>query len=227
MRYPSAVGGFLEVGVDESGRGTLISAVVAGAAVMPPLEHFPEGPDRDMYLSITDSKKLTAKRRDALEEFIKTHANAWGVGIVGAADVDKINILQAAFKAMHQAIAAVVEKLPQPQPHPHPLRILVDGNRFKPYGDLPYECIVKGDAKVLSIAAGSILAKTEHDRIIRGLVKADPTTYAKYDLLNNMGYATKKHVAAIKEHGLTPEHRKSFRLKEVFIPRAYWEIAGC
>ena len=209
MRYPSAGGGFLEVGVDESGRGTLISAVVAGAAVMPPLEHFPEGPDRDIYLSITDSKKLTAKRRDALEEFIKIHATAWGVGVVGAAEVDEINILQAAFKAMHAAIAAVVEKLPQPQP----LRVLVDGNRFKPYCDLPYECIVKGDAKVLSIAAGSILAKTEHDRIIRGLVKADPTTYAKYDLLNNMGYATKKHVAAIKEHGLTPEHRKSFQLK--------------
>jgi ribonuclease HII len=187
---------------------------------MPPLEHFPEGPDRDMYLAIADSKKLTAKRRDALEEFIKTHAVAWGVGVVGAAEVDEINILQAAFKAMHVAIAAVVEKLPQ---QPQPLRVLVDGNRFKPYGDLPYECIVKGDANVLSIAAGSILAKTEHDRIIRDLVEEDPTTYAKYDLLNNMGYATKKHVAAIKEYGLTPEHRKSFHLKK--LTQCAWETA--
>ena len=226
MRYPSADGGFLEVGVDESGRGTLISAVVAGAAVMPPLEHFPEGPDRDMYLSITDSKKLTAKRRDALEKFIKTHAVAWGVGVVGAVEVDEINILQAAFKAMHVAIAAVVEKLPSDTKQPQPLRVrvLVDGNRFKPYGDLPYECIVKGDANVLSIAAGSILAKTEHDRIIRDLVEEDPTTYAKYDLLNNMGYATKKHVAAIKEYGLTPEHRKSFHLKKL-TQCASWEPA--
>ena len=212
MRYPSQDAGgqkYLEVGVDESGRATLISAVVAGAVIMPSPDQFEPGPDRDLYLSITDSKKLTSKRRELLEEFIKKHAVAWGVGVVGAAEVDEINILQAAFKAMHKALDTVVEKLESESRSR--LRVLVDGNRFKPYGDIPYECIVKGDSKVLSIAAGSILAKTEHDRIIRSLVVSDPV-YAKYDLLNNMGYATKKHIAAIKEHGLSAEHRKSFKI---------------
>jgi len=207
MKFPDGI--TLEVGIDESGRGSVISAVVAGAVIMPPLSHF-EGQDqaKELYLAITDSKKLTEKRRDKLEEFIKEHAVAWGVGVVHAAEIDQINILQAAFKAMHIALDQVAAKTAF-------ARILVDGNGFKPYGSVPYECIVKGDAKVLSIAAGSILAKTEHDRIIRSLVKSDPDIYMKYDLLNNMGYATKKHIAAIKENGLSPEHRRTFVLKSL------------
>lgn len=210
MRLPSEVPEDpIEVGVDESGRGSLISVVVAGAVIMPPISAIPES-QRSLYMAITDSKKLTAAKRTALALFIKTHARAWGVGVVDATEIDRINILQATMKAMHIALDQVIDKHPFAQ-------ILVDGNRFTQYKHndvvVPAECIVKGDAKILSIAAASILAKTTHDQIITDLVASDPDVYQRYSLLSNMGYGTKKHIEAIREHGLTPQHRKSFVIK--------------
>jgi ribonuclease HII len=205
MRYPTSE--FVEIGVDESGRGSLISAVVAGAVIMPPLSDLKTEEDRQMYLLIADSKQLSKTKRDTLEIFIKRVAVAWGVGIVHAHEIDNTNILQATYKAMHSAIADVVSKSGKQID-----KLLIDGNRFKPFADYKYECIVKGDANVLSIAAASILAKTEHDRIIVELVASDPEMYNKYGLLNNMGYGTKKHMDAIREYGITPQHRQSFTL---------------
>jgi ribonuclease HII len=206
MRFPDEA--VFEVGVDESGRGSVISVVVAGAAIMPPLTAITNEADRKLYLAITDSKKVTKQRRDILVEFIKRVAVAWGVGIVDAEEIDEINILQATYKAMHQALDAVART--------HDIqKILVDGNRFKQYRDIPHTCIIKGDANVLSIAAGSIIAKTTHDDIIQTLVSSDPDMYSKYDLLNNMGYATKRHIQAIQTHGLTPKHRRTFVLKSL------------
>jgi ribonuclease HII len=206
MRVPID-GGPVEVGVDESGRGSVISAVVAGAVVMPPLSTIPDDL-KPLYATITDSKKLGAKKREELAQFIKTHAIAWGVGVVHETEIDSINILNATMKAMHIALDAVTSTCAVDA-------LLVDGNRFKSYKNIPHECIVKGDATVLCIAAGSILAKTEHDKIIRELIASDPDTYTKYDLLKNMGYATPKHIKAIQTHGITPAHRKSFVIKSL------------
>jgi ribonuclease HII len=206
MRYPTT--DVVEVGIDESGRGSLISAVVAGAAIMPPLSAMHTEEDRQMYVLIADSKKLSVTKRNTLESFIKRIAIAWGVGIVHAHEIDNTNILEATYKAMHMAIEEVISKCGQPPT----LTLLVDGNRFKPFSNYPFECIVKGDANVLSIAAASILAKTAHDRIIVDLVESDPDTYNKYGLLQNMGYGTKKHMDAIREHGVTSQHRQSFAL---------------
>lgn len=214
MRFPQEDDGFLEVGVDESGRGSVISAVVAGAVVMPPLSSL-AAEDHAMYMQIRDSKKLSAAKRESLAEFIRDKAVAWGVGVIHEKEVDELNILNATYKAMHMAIKHCIATLPQSSTPPQDVRLAIDGNRFKPYADYKYECIVKGDDKVLSIAAASILAKTTHDKIIRDLVASDPDLYGKYDLISNMGYATAKHVAAIKQHGLTPAHRRSYTIKSL------------
>lgn len=209
MRLPSEVPTDpLEIGVDESGRGSIISSVVAGAVVMPPLSAIPDD-KLPLYMAITDSKALSAKRRDQLAAFIKEYAIAWGVGVVNAAEVDRVNILQATYNAMHHAIEQVMNTIDQ-RAH---TRILVDGNRFRPYKDIESECIVKGDAKELCIAAASIVAKTTHDQIIKDLVASDPDTYTRYGLLSNMGYGTKAHIEAIGKYGYTSEHRRSFKLK--------------
>jgi ribonuclease HII len=215
MRFPRD--DVIEIGIDESGRGSIISVVVAGAAVMPPISEIPED-EHALYMAITDSKKLTEAKRDKLAEFIKRRALAWGVGVVDAEEIDEMNILNATYKAMHAAADQVVSKLNERSCYVHAL--LVDGNRFKPYtipgrGVVPSECIVKGDATVMCIAAASILAKTEHDRIIKALVASDTDTYGKYGLLKNMGYGTKHHIDAIRAHGLTPKHRRSFVIKSL------------
>lgn len=204
MRFPQD--SRVEVGVDESGRGSIISVVVAGAVIMPPYEHLVNEHDKRMYMSITDSKKLSKTARSTLEEFIKRVARAWAVGVVDAQEIDEINILNATYKAMHYALNGIADKTQFNL-------ILVDGNRFLRYKDVPHECIVKGDANVLSIAAASILAKTEHDRIIEALVASNPDLYNHYGLLKNMGYGTAQHIQAIKKHGLTEQHRKSFVIK--------------
>lgn len=218
-----------EIGVDESGRGSIISAVVAGAVVMPPLSMFSgDEPMMAQYLAIKDSKKLTPSKREKLADFIQQHAVAWGVGVIDEAEIDKINILNATYKAMHSAISQCLDKLDckNTPTQPRGVKLLIDGNRFKPYvrnesqnaAIIPYECIVKGDDKEVCIAAGSILAKTYHDKIIRDLVASDPDTYAKYDLIKNMGYATAKHIDAIKKNGLSAAHRKSYVLKSLTPP---------
>ena len=180
----------IEAGCDEAGRGCLAGSVYAAAVILPP--------DYQNEL-LNDSKKLTAKKRYALREEIERDAIAWAVGIVTPEEIDKINILNASFLAMHRALDQLSVR---------PEAVIVDGNRFKPYQDLPSTTIVKGDGKYLSIAAASILAKTYRDDYMLSLAEE----YPQYDWQSNMGYPTKKHRQAILEHGITPYHRKSYNL---------------
>ena len=180
----------IEAGCDEAGRGCLAGSVYAAAVILPP--------DYQNEL-LNDSKKQTAKKRYALREEIERDAIAWAVGIVTPEEIDKINILNASFLAMHRALDQLKVR---------PEAVIVDGNRFKPYQDLPSTTIVKGDGKYLSIAAASILAKTYRDDYMLSLAEE----YPQYDWQSNMGYPTKKHRQAIREHGITPYHRKSYNL---------------
>ena len=180
----------IEAGCDEAGRGCLAGSVYAAAVILPS--------DYQNEL-LNDSKKLTAKKRYALREEIERDAIAWAVGIVTPEEIDKINILNASFLAMRRALDQLQVR---------PEAVIVDGNRFKPYQDLPSTTIVKGDGKYLSIAAASILAKTYRDDYMLSLAEE----YPQYDWQSNMGYPTKKHRQAIREHGITPYHRKSYNL---------------
>ncbi|WP_455093866.1 ribonuclease HII [Prevotella histicola] len=180
----------VEAGCDEAGRGCLAGSVYAAAVILPP--------DYENDL-LNDSKKLTAKKRYALREVIQRDALAWAVGIVTPEEIDKINILNASFLAMHRALDQLSLR---------PEAVIVDGNRFRPYQDLPFTTIVKGDGKYLSIAAASVLAKTYRDDYMLSLAKE----YPQYDWQSNMGYPTKKHRQAIRDHGITPYHRKSYNL---------------
>lgn len=180
----------IEAGCDEAGRGCLAGSVYAAAVILPP--------DYQNEL-LNDSKKLTAKKRYTLREEIERDAIAWAVGIVTPEEIDKINILNASFLAMHRALDQLKVR---------PEAVIVDGNRFKPYQDLPSTSIIKGDGKYLSIAAASILAKTCRDDYMLSLAEE----YPQYDWQSNMGYPTKKHRQAIREHGITPYHRKSYNL---------------
>lgn len=182
--------GLIEAGCDEAGRGCLAGSVYAAAVILPS--------DYQNEL-LNDSKKLTAKKRYALRGEIERDAIAWAVGIVTPEEIDKINILNASFLAMHRALDQLKVR---------PEAVIVDGNRFKPYQDLPSTTIVKGDGKYLSIAAASILAKTYRDDYMLSLAEE----YPQYDWQSNMGYPTKKHRQAILEHGITPYHRKSYNL---------------
>lgn len=182
--------GLIEAGCDEAGRGCLAGSVYAAAVILPS--------DYQNEL-LNDSKKLTAKKRYALREEIERDAIAWAVGIVTPEEIDKINILNASFLAMHRALDQLSVR---------PEAVIVDGNRFKPYQDLPSTTIVKGDGKYLSIAAASILAKTYRDDYMLSLAEE----YPQYDWQSNMGYPTKKHRQAIREHDITPYHRKSYNL---------------
>lgn len=180
----------IEAGCDEAGRGCLAGSVYAAAVILP-FDYQNE--------LLNDSKKLTAKKRYALREDIERDAIAWAVGIVTPEEIDKINILNASFLAMHRALDQLKVR---------PEAVIVDGNRFKPYQNLPSTTIVKGDGKYLSIAAASILAKTYRDDYMLSLAEE----YPQYDWQSNMGYPTKKHRQAILEHGITPYHRKSYNL---------------
>lgn len=182
--------GLVEAGCDEAGRGCLAGSVYAAAVI------FPEDYQND---ELNDSKQLTAHRRYQLREIVERDALAWAVGIVTPEEIDQINILNASILAMHRALDLLTVR---------PEAVIVDGNRFKPYNALPYETIVKGDGKYLSIAAASILAKTYRDDYMLGL--ADE--YPHYDWRSNKGYPTKKHREAIRQYGVTPYHRKSFTL---------------
>lgn len=182
--------GKIEAGCDEAGRGCLAGSVYAAAVI------FPEGYTNE---ELNDSKQLTDKRRKKLREIIERDALAWAVGIVTPEEIDKINILNASILAMHRALDQLQIR---------PEAVIVDGNRFKPYNGLPHTTIVKGDGKYLSIAAASILAKTYRDDYMDKLAEEFP----QYDWLRNKGYPTKKHREAIKVHGITPYHRRSFNL---------------
>lgn len=180
----------IEAGLDEAGRGCLAGPVFAGAVILP---------QKFKHDLLNDSKKLSEKQRYTLRAVIEKEAIAWGVGVVMEKEIDKINILNASFLAMHRAVAKL-SKVPE--------HLLIDGNRFKPYKNIPHDCIVKGDAKYLSIAAASILAKTYRDDHMLKLHKE----YNQYDWNKNKGYPTKAHRAAIQVHGSTKYHRQSFRL---------------
>ena len=182
--------GLIEAGCDEAGRGCLAGSVYAAAVILPP--------DYENDL-LNDSKQLTEKRRYALREQIERDAVAWAVGIVTPEEIDKINILNASILAMHRALDQLQVR---------PEAVIVDGNKFKPYRELPYTCIVKGDGKYLSIAAASILAKTYRDDYMNGL--ADE--YPMYDWRSNKGYPTSKHRDAIRQYGISPYHRRSYNL---------------
>ena len=180
----------IEAGCDEAGRGCLAGSVYAAAVILPPDYQNPD---------LNDSKKLTDKKRKALREQIERDAVAWAVGIVTPEEIDQINILNASFLAMHRALDQLKVR---------PEAVIVDGNRFMPYQDLPYTTIVKGDGKYLAIAAASILAKTYRDDYMDALAEE----YPQYDWKSNKGYPTKKHRAAIKEFGTTLYHRMSYNL---------------
>ena len=178
----------IEAGCDEAGRGCLAGSVYAAAVILPPDYTNDE---------LNDSKKLSAKRRYALREVIERDAVAWAVGVTTAAEIDEINILNASILAMHRALDKLAVR---------PEFVIVDGNRFKPYHDVPHQTIVKGDGKYLAIAAASILAKTYRDDYMHELHKEFP--YYGWD--RNAGYPTKQHREGIAEHGLTPYHRLTF-----------------
>lgn len=180
----------VEAGCDEAGRGCLAGSVYAAAVILPP--------DYDNAL-LNDSKKLTEKRRYALRDDIIRDAVAWAVGVVTPEEIDRINILRASFLAMHRALDQLKVR---------PEAVIVDGNRFTPYRDLPYTTIVKGDGKYQSIAAASILAKTFRDDYMDALTKE----YPYYDWQSNKGYPTRAHREGIRLHGISPYHRKSYNL---------------
>ena len=182
--------GRVEAGCDEAGRGCLAGSGYAAAVILPPDYHNER---------LNDSKKLTARQRYALRQDIERDAVAWAVGVVTPQEIDQINILNASILAMHRALDQLQVR---------PEAIIVDGNRFKPYRDLPHTTIVKGDGKYLSIAAASILAKTYRDDEMVRLAQE----YPDYDWQHNMGYPTRKHREAIRQHGITPYHRRTFNL---------------
>ena len=182
--------GLVEAGCDEAGRGCLAGSVYAAAVILPPGYDNPD---------LNDSKKLTAARRNALRRQIERDALAWAVGIVTPEEIDSINSLRASFLAMHRALDQLAVR---------PQAVIVDGNRFVPYQNLPYATIVKGDGKYQAIAAASILAKTYRDDYMDALAEE----YPFYDWKSNKGYPTKAHREGIRQHGISPYHRKSYNL---------------
>lgn len=182
--------GCMEAGCDEAGRGCLAGPVVAAAVILPDDFHHPW---------LNDSKQLTEKRREALRPVIEREAIAWAVGECSPAEIDEMNILNASIEAMHRAIRAL--QVPARS-------VIVDGNRFKPIGNLPWQTFVKGDGRFGNIAAASILAKTHRDEMMRRLAEE----YPAYGWEINKGYPTKAHRKAIADFGPSPLHRNTFRL---------------
>ena len=178
----------IEAGCDEAGRGCLAGPVFAAAVIL----------DKKFKNDLlNDSKKLSAKNREELRILIEKEALAWAVAKVSPEEIDEINILNASYLAMHRAVDQLKIR---------PRFLLIDGNRFKPYPDIPHKCIVKGDGKYMSIAAASILAKTYRDAYMTEIHR----DYPEYGWLKNKGYPTRSHKLAIYDHGLTPHHRKTF-----------------
>lgn len=190
MLLPFLEEGRIEAGCDEAGRGCLAGPVYAAAVILPP-------DFRNELLN--DSKQLTEKQRYALRPIIEKEALAWAVGIVSNEEIDRINILAASILAMHRAVDGLKVR---------PQHLLIDGNRFKPYPGIGHTTIVKGDGKMMSIAAASVLAKTYRDDCMNELAKEFP----QYGWDVNKGYPTAAHRSAIKEFGTTPHHRMSFNL---------------
>jgi len=185
--------GVLEAGCDEAGRGCLAGPVFAAAVILPP---------RFSHPLLNDSKQLTHEERNELRPIIEKKALAWAVGMCTHEEIDCINILKASFKAMHLAIDQLTIR---------PELLLIDGNRFSPYFGITHQCIIKGDATYMSIAAASILAKTHRDEFMMTLHRQ----YPHYGWDNNKGYGTIHHRRQMMQHGSSPYHRKTFKWKEV------------
>jgi ribonuclease HII len=179
-----------EAGCDEAGRGCLAGPVVAAAVILPDDFHHPW---------LNDSKQVSEAHREALRPIIEKEAIAWGVGICSPEEIDKMNILRASITAMHRALDQLTVR---------PESIIVDGNKFYAYGDIPFQTFVKGDGRFGNIAAASILAKTHRDEIMRSL----HDEYPQYNWAGNKGYPTTDHREAIAQFGVTPYHRMTFRL---------------
>lgn len=179
-----------EAGCDEAGRGCLAGPVYAAAVILPPGYSHPV---------LYDSKQLTEKQRYRIREDIQRDAVAWAVGVCTNEEIDRMNILKASILAMHRAVDALQVR---------PAFLIIDGNRFVPYPQVPHQCIVKGDALYASIAAASVLAKTYRDDFMNALA----VQYPMYDWQSNKGYPTRKHRDAIAAYGISPYHRRSFRL---------------
>jgi ribonuclease HII len=190
MLKSSFTSDWVEAGCDEVGRGCLAGPVVAAAVILP---------KNYSHELLNDSKQLTKEERHALQSEIKRDALAWAIAEVSSQEIDEINILNASFLAMHKALDKLTV-LPQ--------LLLIDGNRFKPYREIKFECIIKGDALYLSIAAASVLAKTYRDELMSKLGEQFPG----YGWETNVGYPTEEHRDGIRELGITPYHRKSFQL---------------
>lgn len=182
-----------EAGCDEAGRGPLAGPVFAAAVILPADFRHP---------LLNDSKQMGRKAREELRVIIEREAVDWAVTAVSAAEIDELNILNASITGMQRAVRQLRHK---------PDWLLIDGNRFHPFDDIPYTAVVKGDATYLSIAAASVLAKTWRDEHMRMLAER----YPQYGWEHNMGYPTKEHIEAIRRYGLTPEHRRSFHPKEL------------
>ena len=190
MLEPYLIKGRIEAGCDEAGRGCLAGPVTAAAVILP----------EDFHNEIlNDSKQLTERQRELLRPIIEREAIAWAVAFVSPQEIDEINILRASFTAMHRAIDQLTTR---------PEALLIDGNRFIKYQDIPHTCIVKGDGKMMSIAAASVLAKTHRDEYMQRIAQDFP----QYAWDKNKGYPTPAHRAAIELHGATPHHRMSFQL---------------
>lgn len=193
MLKPHFGDGIREAGCDEAGRGCLAGPVYAAAVILP---------KRYRNRELNDSKKLTARQRERLRDEITSRAVAWSIASCSNQEIDAMNILRASIKAMHRAIAGLKVE---------PLLLLIDGNRFYLYGNIPHHTIVRGDATYLSIAAASVLAKTERDRHMEEL----DALFPQYGWRHNRGYPTADHRQAIREHGITPYHRLSFNLEDL------------
>lgn len=180
----------IEAGCDEVGRGCLAGPVVAAAVILP---------KNYSHEILNDSKQLNKEERLILTQEIQRDAISWGIAEVSNEEIDKINILNASFKAMHRALDKLTTK---------PNLLLIDGNRFQPYGDVKFECVIKGDATYLSIAAASVLAKTYRDELMEKLSEE----YPGYAWESNVGYPTVEHRDGIRSLGITPYHRRSFQL---------------
>ena len=183
------IGGLIEAGCDEAGRGCLAGPVFAGAVILPPDYH---------HKLINDSKLLSQKQRELLRIEIEKEAITWATGIASVEEIDQINILNASILAMHRALINLKVT---------PQHLIIDGNRFRKYENIPHTCIVKGDCKYLSIAASSILAKTYRDSFMCSIA----LKYPEYGWTHNKGYATIKHKEAIRKYGQNSWHRKTFQ----------------
>ena len=196
----------IEVGIDEVARGVLFGRIYGAAVILPDIDNLPED---SKFNLIKDSKKLTRKKRELLYDFIKENAIDYSVSWIDANTIDEKGLQYCNYKVFHDSLDKLKVR---------PEHILVDGRCFEEYKHnnqtIPHKCVIKGDNKFYSIAAASILAKVEHDRYILDLINNNKEL-KKYDLENNMGYGTKKHIDAIEKYGFTDYHRKSYKIKRL------------